>query len=555
MNLADSLWLIGCRKEALQMAQQVLTIREKTMRQSDLRLVRTKRKVAEYLHGTFERRKALVMREKLREDSKPSEYNPTSVEYLDWLSTSSALADSYQWDGQLINARILRWAVFEGRFKSLGCCNCDTILAYERLLSVDFRLVQTTKAHQELCQRRWRLVQTCEALLGAEHPYALEARVNLGHSYSATGQWDNALREQERVLNIRERLANERKTVSLDLSWLSSMGNVANILIKTGNFKRALAFRKRALSFAVQLYGFNHPTTFRMTHHVISCYSGPDSNVKPRTVIKMRENVLSRQKRHLGEDDPLVLLAMSLLASDYERDYQKQRSTRLRWELLPKQGFILGRRNPDTLNNMKKLARTLQSGGRPQKAAELMEQVLAAEIDFLGSNNAQAHNTRIELYRIYRKMGDDSKAKAMAKDIRKIECDYSICNEDSLIDYKLWEGDDEADDAEKAFKQTQRKDKLDRLAGDSQGSRKRQRTGRANIIESGCLVRKDTSRYEPQTLEEVFPAIELDNQDELGLAFPVIPRRVLANEELYPSSSEKFGGESGSEASDSSYGF
>ncbi|KAI3571928.1 hypothetical protein IWW34DRAFT_894240 [Fusarium oxysporum f. sp. albedinis] len=509
------------------------------MRQSDLRLVRTKRKVAEYLHGTFERRKALVMREKLREDSKPSEYNPTSVEYLDWLSTSSALADSYQWDGQLINARILRWAVFEGRFKSLGCCNCDTILALTK---------NCAKDGGDLCKLVRRYLEP-------NIPYALEARVNLGHSYSATGQWDNALREQERVLNIRERLANERKTVSLDLSWLSSMGNVANILIKTGNFKRALAFRKRALSFAVQLYGFNHPTTFRMTHHVISCYSGPDSNVKPRTVIKMRENVLSRQKRHLGEDDPLVLLAMSLLASDYERDYQKQRSTRLRWELLPKQGFILGRRNPDTLNNMKKLARTLQSGGRPQKAAELMEQVLAAEIDFLGSNNAQAHNTRIELYRIYRKMGDDSKAKAMAKDIRKIECDYSICNEDSLIDYKLWEGDDEADDAEKAFKQTQRKDKLDRLAGDSQGSRKRQRTGRANIIESGCLVRKDTSRYEPQTLEEVFPAIELDNQDELGLAFPVIPRRVLANEELYPSSSEKFGGESGSEASDSSYGF
>ncbi|KAF4332224.1 ankyrin repeat-containing protein [Fusarium beomiforme] len=563
MNLADSLWLTGCRKEASEMAQNVLALREQSLSQSDPRVIRTKRKVAEYLHGTFQRRDALQMRENIQMDANPPR-NPTNIEFLDWLSTSNALADSYQWDGQLIKARALRSEVFNGRFKTLGFYNCDTLLAYERLLSIDFRLAQTIKAHRELCHKRWRLAETWEELLGAEHPYTLEARVNLGHSYSATGQWLEAWKEQSKVLQIRERLANEERTASHELSWLSSMGNVANILIKTGDLVGALTLRKKALSESVKLYGMNHPSTFRLSHHIISCYSGPESGIRPSTVIKMRECLLLRQKQHCGEDDPLVLLGMSLLASDNERAGRRVISIDLRRELLVRQKLQLGGTNHDTLDNMKKLARSLHSLQRTdhswisgKRAARLLEEVSEAEVKFLGANNAQAHNTRIELYRIYRALGDDINAKATAQAIRKTECDYSIGNTDRFIDYAMWEDNDETDDDRKASKQVQKKAKLDRLSGQGYPRRRKRRraTRGTNIFQTSSLAQTDPRRYGPGTLEEVFPAVELDNQDEFGLVFPVIPRRVLTNEELYPSSSEKFGGESGSEASDSSSGF
>ncbi|KAF4973448.1 hypothetical protein FSARC_273 [Fusarium sarcochroum] len=203
MNLADSLWMTGERQEALGMSQRVLRHREENMKSSDPKLIRTRRKVAEYLHGSNRRREALELREQSLSDTEVRE-NPTEVEYLDILSTSNALADSYQWDGQLLKALGLREEVYEGRVKFLGPKHPDTLLAFDRVLGIKSRVAQSTKSQENICEQRGMIVHTWKTTLGDEHPYTLEARVNLGHSYSTIGRWDYALKEQQAVLDVRK---------------------------------------------------------------------------------------------------------------------------------------------------------------------------------------------------------------------------------------------------------------------------------------------------------------------------------------------------------------
>ncbi|KAM0079932.1 hypothetical protein ACKRZS_007911 [Fusarium odoratissimum] len=358
INLADSLWMTGNRTEALELSQEVLRRREESLKEDDPRLSRTRRKVAEYLHGSYSRRKALDLRERVFADIGQQEYK-SEVEYLDQLTIRNALADSYQWDGQLLKARNLRGDVYDGRLKTLGPEHPDTLLAHERLLGIKARLDQTTNTRREICQQREWIVKSWKKMFGDEHPYTLEARVNLGHSYSAVEQWKKALGEQKSVLEIRTRQVLEQKLPSNELSYLSSLGNVANILVKAGYMREALVLRKKALNVAKEYYGANGRITLRLANHVATCHASRDTKASHRKALSMRRSILEKQKSHLTVDDPDILTTMSFLAADLANVNEWDESIQVRRDLLAKQKSVLGERNHQTLMNTKKLALAL----------------------------------------------------------------------------------------------------------------------------------------------------------------------------------------------------
>ncbi|KAL7756397.1 hypothetical protein ACKLNR_013390 [Fusarium oxysporum f. sp. zingiberi] len=523
MNLADSSWMVGLRKEALGLSKEVLSRREKELEKIDPRLLRTKRKVAEYLHGTYQRRKALLMREDILADTEARQCS-SEVEYLDGLSTISALADSYQWDGQLMRALGLLEEVYGGRQRVLGQEHPDTLSAYDRVLSAKTRLVRTIKAQKEICQQRKQLVSTWTRMLGSEHPYTQEARVNLGHSYSAIRQWDNALEQQIAVLDIRKK---KRLGGKYMLKYLSSLGNVANILSKVERFYEALDLRKTAFEAAREHYGAFDRITFRMDHHLTTCYRQIHRPFRPQISVYRRQSILSSQKSHFTEDDPDILATMSLLAADLLQCDKREESIQIRRDLLVKQQSVLGERNRETLSNMKKLALTIAGDSQDAslEAVKLLETVEQIEAELMGEDNAHIYNTRVKLHRIYRIAGLEREADLLEKNIQSPR---------GIVEHS---DDEDEDEGELVIRQ-----------------QRRERSKKARSQEKKKKVKWwkfwKTSETRRDSLPVPSPKLELidqgDNSDFLSSEL----RDIFDNNATNPSSSEKWNGESGSESYD-----
>ncbi|RYP24299.1 hypothetical protein DL767_008631 [Monosporascus sp. MG133] len=538
MNLADSLWRTGHRKEALDMSQEVLRRREEKLTKNDPKLLRTRRKVAEYLHGSNQRRQALQLRESVFADAE-ARVSQSDMEYLDTLASESALADSYQWDGQLIKSLELREDVYQGRSKILGAEHPDTLLAYDRLLGAKSCLVRTTEAQEEICQQREQLVSAWRRMFGDDHPYTLEARVNLGHSYSAIRRWDKALEEQKGVLGIRKRRVREQNLPNNEPDYLSSMGNVANILSKMGNSRDALAMRKSALKAAEECGGANDRMTFKLSHRVASCYAGRNTAASRQTALQMRRSILEKQKSCL-QDDTDILTTMSFLAADLAQLNRNAESIQIRRDLLNKQQSVRGEKNRDTLDNMKKLALALASSvswRQRHEAMELMEKAERFESELLGKDNNKTRNTRVELYRIYGGARENTKARLLARMLETSGDAENIGRED-LHMINVRDGSDlETGDEEKA-----QRDRETRARGAAtEGPRRRNKRKSRKVR----ITRRSDGIAELLSLgsQPLGEGGDLDRLRGGGLDR-------LQGEDLDPSSSEKYTGESGSESSD-----
>ncbi|KAF4914129.1 Nephrocystin-3 [Colletotrichum fructicola] len=427
MNLSDSLWATGQRAEALAVAKRALR-RQAILLPNDPKLLRTRRKVAEYLHGCDLRLKALKMRERILRDAEVRNCQ-SDIETLDLLASKNAMADSYQWDGQLLKALEIRRSVYSGRRSILGSEHPDTLLAYDRLIGTKSS-INSKKEQKEVCKMREKSVEIWTRILGGLHEHTLEAKVNLGHSYSTTGQLQKAIVVQETVLQVRQEQFNKRKDLSVVSHFLSSMGNLANLMTKSGRTEDALATRRRALTIAQEYLGDSSRVTFKIRNNLINCLASQaiDPRVKEE-VLKLRMAIWKEQKSVFGKRDAGVLKVTSLLAIDLA-DSDIERSIRTRKKLLNKQKSKFGEENRESLDNMKKLAISLAvkascGGANFEEQTVLMETVVDAQIRLLGEMHDQTCDTRIELLCLYDLARERDKADSLAKAFDALETGFS----------------------------------------------------------------------------------------------------------------------------------
>lgn len=370
MNFADSLWMTGKRNDALDMAQDVLKRRKRLFEPGDPRLLRTKRKVAEYLHGSNQQLLALELRAEILEEitreqslaqSSTKDHIP-EVETLNLLASQNALADSYQWSGNFREAMKLRKQVFAARYWILGHEHPDVLLAKDRLLSTQFSYCPLGKSKRQVKRERRQAVLRWKRVLGHNHPYTLEARVNLGHSYSAVGDKEKALREQKAVLEIRERQFEEEGIAgSVVGPLLSSMSNVANLLEKQGDFPAALPIREHALEIAAQYHEAGEPIVFKLRNYLADHYARQGEGAFHQVAMEKRRSILEDQREYLSQNDLSTLQTMRSLASDLERLGEVPEAIELLREVLAKQESVLGVLNRETRRTGMKLKALLGS--------------------------------------------------------------------------------------------------------------------------------------------------------------------------------------------------
>lgn len=403
MNFSDSLWAVGKREHALKIAKGCLRIRELSLEPGDPKIHRTKRKVAEFLHGLEHRRRALVLREEVYSEAE-SKSICTDIEKLDFVASKAALSDSYQWDGQLLKALELRHEVYEIRNDILGPEHPETLLAHDKLLVTKRYFTRNAEEQQRLCQLWKRSVVIWTRTVGALHPHTLEARVNLGLQHSIIHDVTAALNEQEDVLNIRRRQFEEHNHLENLSTYLSSMANVSSLLVKIKQPQRAFNLRKQALSLAIEHCDLDDASIARAYNGLLNC----DVDIRRRhlkDILKERRGLLKAQKSIFPEGSPILLKTSSCMATDFERLGRRRKAVGVRRRLLGAQQTCLGPENRETVDNMKKLALILARQSRRNhsfhpEAVSLLQKVEGIQNRLLGPDHLHTLATRAELQRV-----------------------------------------------------------------------------------------------------------------------------------------------------------
>ncbi|MDY7101837.1 MAG: tetratricopeptide repeat protein, partial [Actinomycetota bacterium] len=146
-------------------------------------------------------------------------------------------------------------SVVDTRVQLLGPAHLDTVRARNNLsvcLSAAGRLTAALEVIEEA-------MGAMEVALGGDHPETVTVRYNLSICHRQLGDVDNAIRLAERVVHDRERLLGSEHP-----DTIRARDNLSNCHGRVGNYVSAFFLSKRALFDGVQVLGLHHPDTVAM---------------------------------------------------------------------------------------------------------------------------------------------------------------------------------------------------------------------------------------------------------------------------------------------------
>ncbi|KAJ3940013.1 uncharacterized protein N0V96_010008 [Colletotrichum fioriniae] len=406
INHADSLWSTGQRSEALAMAEAALaTCGSHNLPVDDPKMVRTRLLVADFLHGSGGQRRALELRQETVRDLQ-GRVSVIAGERLRILEAKSALGDSYDWDGQLLKSLSLRKKVHKARLELLGVDHPDTLHAFDRFVDTKSLLAHTQEQKEEVCRLREEAVTSWRRVRGEGHPQTNEARVNLGHSYTAASKFGEALSEQQDVLAIRnEKVYND--AVATDV-YLVSVGNVADALWRVGDIQEAYSRLEDGLEEAKVMADLDAIFSIRSYASTFLSRQGREDSILE--AINLRQNLLRDQENAFGEGDVRTHQTQLLLAMDLAKLGMFPQAIQVHEKLLQRQSEDPGEESQETLDNKKELASVLSAVNAAPQAAVLMREVLEVETEHLGPYHPRTRETGALLHRYYQETGDGQAA-------------------------------------------------------------------------------------------------------------------------------------------------
>ncbi|KAK0369820.1 hypothetical protein CLIM01_12827 [Colletotrichum limetticola] len=402
INHADSLWSTGQRSEALAMAEAALaTCGSHDLPADDPKMVRTRLLVADFLHGSGGQRRALELRQETVRDLQ-RRVSVISGERLRILEAKSALGDSYDWDGQLLKSMSLRKKVHKAMLELLGVDHPDTLHAFDRLADTRSLVAHTQEEKEEVCRLREEAVTSWRRVRGEGHPQTNEARVNLGHSYTAASRFEEALAEQEDVLAMRnEKVFND--AVATDV-YLVSVGNVADALWRVGDIQEAYSRLEDGLEEAKVMEDLDAIFSIRSYASTFLSRQGREDSILK--AINLRQDLLKDQEGAFGEGDVRTHQAQLLLAMDLAKLGMFPQAIQVHEKLLQRQSEDPGEESQGTLDNKKALASVLSAVNAAPQAAVLMNEVMQVETKHLGRDHPRTRETGALLHRYYQEAGD-----------------------------------------------------------------------------------------------------------------------------------------------------
>lgn len=222
--------------------------------------------------------------------------------------------------------------------------------------------------YSEAVSLQLRAAETCQELLGQEHPYTLACLNNLAVFYKDMGDYAKAEPQYQRVLKLREQSLGK-----LHPHFALSLNNLAALYRAKGDNQKAEESYREALTLRQQLLGENDPLYAQSLSNLASLYREMKEYQKAEPLFA---NALEIYRRTLGKQHPEYATCVNNVAVLYECLGDLNRAESSYNEVLQIFGSASRNRHPHYARTLVNLGTLHWSNGDKLQAERLIQQAL-----------------------------------------------------------------------------------------------------------------------------------------------------------------------------------
>jgi CHAT domain-containing protein len=233
---------------------------------------------------------------------------------------------------------------------------------------------------------------------------------DIANSYSRLDQFDKAIHNQIRSLEIRKKVLGQDHIFTI-----RSLNNLASIYYSFGQFQKALPIFIRCLEIQEKIHGNDHPNTIIFLNNVAKTYSDLDLYEQ---ALPLNIRALEISEKILGLSHPGGTAALEHLAATYFSLGQYEKALPLQMRALSNYENMFSLTHPSTATALNNLALTYSALAQYDKALPLKTRALEIFETSLGKEHS---NTAVSLLNLASTFYDlDQYEKALSLQIRAL---------------------------------------------------------------------------------------------------------------------------------------
>ena len=255
----------------------------------------------------------------------------------------------------------------------------------------------------EAQQQMERALELRRRALGGAHPDTLRSLASLGEIAVIRGNYSKAEASFNTVLQLRKPGAHP------ELDSEATTG-LAEVLAARGDYAKSAALLERGIAAQNKSLGPRHPLVLSAMSELASEYGNQGKFEKAAALEK---KVFETRRQVLGAEHPDTLSSMDDLALIYRQMGDLKRAETLFVELLSIERRARGDAHPDTLLTMKELGRLYYSQGKYAQAEPLLTQSFEGRKQLLGEDHYDTLASMSNLAALYWRQGKIEQADAV----------------------------------------------------------------------------------------------------------------------------------------------
>ena len=381
-NLAGIYRLLKRHKKSLELHEKVYAQRCRDLGETHVDTLTTYSSVATDYGNVGDREKSLELLEKVYklQCEHVGETHRSTLETLNnWGSTYN---DAKEYE----KAIPLLEKAYELFCKILDATHPNIIMALNNLAYSYGKLGR----HQEAIERMEKAYDQLCRSASPEHPDALDFLNNLASVYENSGDHNKAIELFERLFHLRCSVMGTSNPRNL-----LDMLNLIDYCLKHGKDQKARGFYEIVYTQWCALTEDDAHDAYWEILARLSCLS--DTFGKDQRTYALSRQLYQRQRKTLGEGDPVTLLTMNNMACACSKLGKEQKALELLDKTYKLRCKYLGADAPDTLVTLSSLAAACFEYGKKRKGLELMQKVYHMRVETLGENHPDTKDALFQL--------------------------------------------------------------------------------------------------------------------------------------------------------------
>jgi len=230
--------------------------------------------------------------------------------------------------------------------------------------------------------------------------------------FYSLGEYDNALRMQEELFEIRQKLYNKNS------AEIAKSHNLLGVIYGAkGKYEKAEPFYEKALKIREEVLGENHSDTAISYAGLGFLYNSKGEYEKAEPLYKKALKIIEEE---LGENHHNAATSYNNLATLYESKGEYEKAEPLYKKALKIREEVLGKNHPNTASSYNNFATLYESKGEYEKAEPLFEKALKIREEVLGENHPDTASSYNNLAGLYESKGEYKKAEQLYEKALKI---------------------------------------------------------------------------------------------------------------------------------------